>query len=43
MKKHDLLRRYIFFTLGLFVNSLGISLVTRQIWAPRRFPAFPIR
>ena len=29
MKKHDLLRRYIFFTLGLFVNSLGISLVTK--------------
>ena len=28
MKKSELLRRYVFFVVGLFVNSLGISLIT---------------
>ena len=29
MSKKELIRRYVFFLLGLFVNSLGISLITK--------------
>ena len=29
MKKAELVRRYVFFLVGLFVNSLGIALITR--------------
>lgn len=29
MSKQELIRRYLFFILGLYVNSLGISLITK--------------
>ena len=29
MSKAELIRRYIFFIVGLFVNSLGIALITK--------------
>ena len=29
MNRGELLRRYVFFIVGLFVNSLGIALITK--------------
>ena len=29
MSKQELLKRYVFFTIGLFVNALGVSLITK--------------
>lgn len=32
----DKLKRYLIFLVGLFVNSLGVSLITKRTWERRQ-------
>lgn len=40
MKKNNLVRRYIVFLFGLFIGSLGVAFVKKQVWVHHRFPVF---
>lgn len=47
--KAEQVKRYLIFLVGLFVNSLGVSLITKEIWELPYFfyslctqPEFPI-
>ena len=39
MNKTELIKRYLFFLAGLFVNSFGGLLSQKPIWEPLRSPA----
>ena len=43
MKKAELLRRYVFFVVGLFVNSLGIALITAVVMIPGLHNIFQVQ
>lgn len=41
VKRTELVRRYLFLLVGLFINSFGVAFITKAIWAPRPSPASP--
>lgn len=41
MSKQELTRRYLFFIAGLYVNSLGISLITKAEWCTSPISSIP--